>query len=307
MGENGDHGQPVRAFISYAHDDRGHEDRVREFWAFLRGCGVDARLDLAAADRVDWTEWMTREVQDADRVLVIASPAYKRRAGGDAGSGEGRGVQWEARLIRDLFYADQRAGLRRFVPVILPGCSQADIPAWLSPASATYYQVAEFTVAGAEDLLRVLTSQPGVLEPPLGLVPVLPPRGTVSPNATGSAVRPGLRTEIVIQAHLLADGVVDSAAWVAGSLAYCQRGPLPAEVREVWGALGLPGLVAGERLAAAGRALAGVLLDRAGQELVAGLLDRLAPQDTAEVVLCAGGRALGLTNALQGMDDQPSN
>ena len=113
--------------------------------------------------RVDWAEWMTQEVQDADRVLVIASPAYKRRAEGDAGPAEGRGVQWEARLIRDLFYADQQAGLRRFVPVVLPGCSQADIPVWLSPASATHYQVDEFTVAGAEDLLRVLTGQPGVL------------------------------------------------------------------------------------------------------------------------------------------------
>ena len=41
---------------------------------------------------------------------------------------EGRGVQWEARLIRDLFYADQEAGMARFVPVVLPGGSAADIP-----------------------------------------------------------------------------------------------------------------------------------------------------------------------------------
>ena len=85
---------------------------------FLRANGIDARLDLAAeADRVDWAEWMTREVRDADRVLVIASPEYRRRAEGDAGPGEGRGVQFEARLIRDLFYADQEAGMPRFVPV----------------------------------------------------------------------------------------------------------------------------------------------------------------------------------------------
>ena len=287
-------GRPVRVFLSYAHDDADHEGRVREFWAFLRGCGVDARLDLAVADRVDWAQWMTREVQDADRVLVIASPAYKRRAEGDAGPTEGRGVQWEARLIRDVVYADQSAGLRRFLPVVLPGCSQADIPVWLSPASAAYYQVAEFTVAGAEELLRVLTGQPDVLEPPLGPVPVLPPGGTAPPTAAGLAGRPGLRTEVVIQTRLLAEGVVESAAWVAGSLACRQSGPLPAEVREVWGVLGLPGLVAGERMAVAGRALAGVLLDQAGQELVAGLLDGLAPQDTAEVVLCAGGEALAL-------------
>ena len=114
----GGQGRSARVLISYAHDDQGHEERVRGLWVFLRACGIDARLDLAAAaDRVDWAAWMTREVRDADRVLVVASPAYKRRAEGDAGPGEGRGVQWEARLIRDLFYADQDAGIRRFVPL----------------------------------------------------------------------------------------------------------------------------------------------------------------------------------------------
>ena len=69
---------------------------------------------------------------------------------------------------------------------------------------------------------------------------------------------------------------MESAAWAAGALACRRREPLPPQVREVWGALRLPGLVAGERLAAAGRTLAGALLDGQGQELVAGLLGRLA-------------------------------
>ena len=54
--------------------------------------GIDARLDLAVAEqRVDWAEWMTREVRDADYVLVVASPAYKRRAEGDAAPRRGGG------------------------------------------------------------------------------------------------------------------------------------------------------------------------------------------------------------------------
>ena len=78
-------GRPVQVFISYAHDNPEHKGLVRDLWVFLRACGIDATLDLAAAqDRVDWAEWMTREARDADRVLVIASPAYKRRAEGDA-------------------------------------------------------------------------------------------------------------------------------------------------------------------------------------------------------------------------------
>src|ERR1017187_7582423 len=89
----------VRVFVSYAHDDAEHEDRVQKFWLFLREQGIDARLDLPAMEvRQDWAEWMTQQVRDADRVLVIASPAYKRRAEGDARPDEGRGLQWEARL-----------------------------------------------------------------------------------------------------------------------------------------------------------------------------------------------------------------
>src|SRR5215475_7481156 len=89
----GERARPARVFISYAHDDRAHEDRVREFWLFLRAQGVDARLDLPATEqRQDWAQWMTQQVRDAGRVLVIASPEYRRRAEGDALPSEGRGV-----------------------------------------------------------------------------------------------------------------------------------------------------------------------------------------------------------------------
>ena len=152
---------PVRVFVSYAHDDVAHQERVRDFWLFLRANGIDARLDLPAAERrQDWAQWMTREVRDADRIVVVASPEYRRRAEGDAGPDEGRGVQWEARLIRDRFYADQDAGLQLVLPVVLPGGSAEDLPLWLAPASATHYPVTGYTVAGAEALLRVLTGQP---------------------------------------------------------------------------------------------------------------------------------------------------
>ena len=102
----------------------------------------------------------------------------------------------EAGLIRNLMYEDQKAGLRRVLPVVLPGCSPNDIPLWLLPASASYYRVSEFTVSGAEKLLRVLTGQPSEIEPPLGIPPVLPTRSgpasrisrasTLSPATTGT-------------------------------------------------------------------------------------------------------------------------
>src|SRR6266699_2018895 len=69
---------PVRVFVSYAHDDAAHVDRVRELWWFLRAHGVDARLDqLAGEQRQDWAEWMAREVGDAAYVLSVRD-TFKR-------------------------------------------------------------------------------------------------------------------------------------------------------------------------------------------------------------------------------------
>ena len=102
-----------------------------------------------------------------------------------------------------------------------------------------------------------------------------------------------MHTEVVIEATM-SRGVAESAVWAAGSLAGRCRSPVPPEVAAVWAALGLPGAVAGERLAAAGRALARALLGPDAEMVVAGLLEGMSAQDTAEVVLCADGDALGL-------------
>jgi hypothetical protein len=72
--------------------------------------GIDAVLDLPAAKRrQDWAVWMHRQVRRADFVLVVASPEYRRRSEGDARPDEGRGVQWEAALIREEYYSDRAA------------------------------------------------------------------------------------------------------------------------------------------------------------------------------------------------------
>jgi hypothetical protein len=92
----------------------------------------------------------------------------------------GRGVQWEARLIRERFYADQKTGLQLVLPVVLPGCSPEDIPLWLASASATHYVVSEYTVSGAEQLIRLLTGCP------------LEDGAAAGPGAGSAAARRGL-------------------------------------------------------------------------------------------------------------------
>jgi len=168
---------PARVFISYAHESVTHMSRVRDLWVFLRGNGVDATLDLPATDRRrDWASWMLDEVRDADFVLVVASSEYRRRAEGSAPVEVGRGVAWEAALIREEVYSNRQAAVAKFIPVLLPGATTDDIPAWLGPNTGTSYRISDFSLAGAEDLLRLLTRQPHEVPIPVGPRPVLPTR-----------------------------------------------------------------------------------------------------------------------------------
>ncbi|MGH3916897.1 MAG: SEFIR domain-containing protein, partial [Pseudonocardiaceae bacterium] len=286
---NGAGVEPVRVFISYAHDDAEHEDRVREFWLFLRRNGIDARLDKPAAERrQDWPLWMGRELRRARFVLVVASPAYRQRAEGDAPRGEGRGVQWEARLIRDEVYADHEAALDRIVPVVLPGCVAADIPSWLSPNGSTHYAVAEYTVAGAEELLRLLTGQPSETEPPVGPRPDLPPRGAPEPEH-----RAGLRTELLIHATTRGATLVVDVT-LAGTPLCHRETTVPPELRTVWESLRAGPLVAADRMLSSGRQLAAAVFDERSQHLVAEMLDRLPPGDWVDVVWAGDGPATAL-------------
>lgn len=147
----------VRVFISYAHDNAQHEHKVQRLCDTLREQGIDARIDIPdAVQRQDWPLWMLDQFLEADFVLVIASPEYKRRAEGRAPDGEGLGVQWEASLIRNDLYGNPRTAVHRYLPVILPGCSVSDIPIWMGSNSATHYAVASYTPVGTALLMQVL-------------------------------------------------------------------------------------------------------------------------------------------------------
>jgi hypothetical protein len=168
---------PRRVFVSYAHESTAHIEAVRQLWTLLRANGVDARLDLsAAAQRRDWPLWMMAEFRQADYIVVVASAAYRRRAEGQAGTGDGRGVQFEGGVLRELYYEDRAVWTPRILPVILPGQDTDGIPIFLGPHSATSYRVKELSAAGIEELLRVITDQAAVVEAPLGPVPALAPK-----------------------------------------------------------------------------------------------------------------------------------
>ena len=114
-----------KVFVSYSHDSDEHKEWVLQLSTKLRQNGVDATLDqwdLGAGD--DMTLFMEKGVRDSDRVLVICTDAYVRKA--DAGEG---GVGYErmiitAQLVRDV-------GTAKFIPIIRQSSNAKKVPIFL--------------------------------------------------------------------------------------------------------------------------------------------------------------------------------
>ena len=160
-----------RVFVSYSHDSQQHKMAVLELATFLRTeIGLDVRLDLwDDGPRRDWSEWAIEQLARADFVLVIASPEYRRRTNWDAQDDVGWGARFEAAIIRNNLTRNLRRETERVLPVLLPGRTIEDIPAFLNGHSTTWFSVPETTRTGVADLLAAITGQ--------GQYP-LPDRGT---------------------------------------------------------------------------------------------------------------------------------
>ena len=166
----------VRAFISYAHDDEEHKQRVLRLWTLLRDEGIDAKLDRPAeSDRPFWPDWTAQQFRSAKYVLVVASPQYRERAENDSSSPVGRGVRHEASLMKELLYAEGNEGRQKLIPVVLPGRDVTELPDWLLPAGSTVFRLDSLTPAGVDGLIRAMTGQPRFVEPPLGRLRPRPP------------------------------------------------------------------------------------------------------------------------------------
>ncbi|GAQ67471.1 SEFIR domain-containing protein [Streptomyces scabiei] len=151
-----------RVFVSYAHDDEPHVEQVRLFADFLaRDCGLDVVLDRWDTDRRrDWYLWAAEQVREADFVLVVASPMCRKVGDGQIDNTRHRGLQSELALIRENLHTDRATWTTRLLPVVLPGRTPSDLPAFLQPQSADHYIVSDNTVGGAQDLLRAILRRP---------------------------------------------------------------------------------------------------------------------------------------------------
>lgn len=167
----------VKAVVSWAHGNGDWQATVAEFAFELRKLGIDANIDLIhLQDRaVDWTTYGPRAIEESDFVLIAVSAAYKERWEGTNDPGTGAGAAREANTLKTLFGDDQEAFYGKVKMVILPGATRDDIPTELR-AVVHRFQIATIDEPSLEGLLRVLTDQPEFVAPPVGSVPLLPPK-----------------------------------------------------------------------------------------------------------------------------------
>lgn len=160
-------GDPIKVFISYAHDPAlpGHQDRALELATSLRLRGIEANIDRYVENTpIHWPIWMAEQVKEAEFVLCLASPLYKERFEQKGDATKGRGARWEGLIITEEMYFNINAGPKKFISVLMDGASVEDIPDLLHPLGYTHYVYPDQD----EALYRRITNQPAVVPPPLG-------------------------------------------------------------------------------------------------------------------------------------------
>ena len=156
---------PIRVFISYSGTSHLHKDWVVELATYLRSNGLDARLDRwHLRGGMDLPQWMTNELQLADRVIVITDSRYTERADGRIG-----GVGWETMLIQGDMFSRPPDDFR-YIVVVREDDFSSGVPTYLK----TKYSV-HWTSDGDESELRTeLLKELYNVEkaPPIGEPPV---------------------------------------------------------------------------------------------------------------------------------------
>ena len=138
-------------FISYSWDDTTHKSWVKEFADFLTSKGFEVALDqndLVLGDELP--EYMEVQIRNAEYVLVICTPEYKKRADERIG-----GAGYESSIIAGELYTTQQK--RKFIPVLRAGTWASAQPYFLIGKMGANLCFEDFEGAEMSNLLATLT------------------------------------------------------------------------------------------------------------------------------------------------------
>ncbi|GIF96985.1 CHAT domain-containing protein [Catellatospora citrea] len=258
--------QAGHVVISYAPDDAGHVEAVRDLWILLRAAGVDARLATTSVSS-------PAELQGAAAVVVVGSPLYREVAAAEP-AGEHTQLWQAARSIEELAGGAEKSAA--VLPVVLPGGAAGHLPAFLSAHTAPLFRLRTLSRRGVAALVGALHERCGSADP---------------------TPRHELRLAVSV-----ADGRVRCATTLSGTL-LCERDELlPFGRDEVWSLLDLPD--AQTRLARLGQRLSEALFDADCLDQLTTLVTKSAEGTVVDIVIEADGAAHELPFELIQLTDQ---
>lgn len=118
--------QTITVFVSYSHDDESHMQWVRKFVTDLRdGGGFTVLYDQDLEKGASLPRFMENGIANSDKVLVIGTPEYKRKASLSTGAGFEEaiiGTEYLQNIDSTKFYPILRSGsFSTSFPMILAG------------------------------------------------------------------------------------------------------------------------------------------------------------------------------------------
>jgi formylglycine-generating enzyme required for sulfatase activity len=156
--------KPPKVFISYAWES---DTRiwVRELATRLRSNGVHAILDqwdVAPGDSLP--EFMEISVSASDFVLVVCTPAYKRKSD----SSDPSGVGYEKGVITGELFVKRNQ--RKFIPILRKGKWLDSAPSWVLGKNYIDLRGTPYSEDNYQELLRTIYGK-RIPPPPLGNPP----------------------------------------------------------------------------------------------------------------------------------------
>ena len=181
---------PPKAFISYSHDSAEHKAWVLKLASDLRGMGVDVELDqwdLVLGQ--DVSLFMQNGIAKADRVVMVCSGDYVRKAEGGVG-----GVGFERLIVTSEVV--QSIDTIKFIPAIRNNNSKATVPSFLGPRFYVDFRNDHEYQDKLEELARHIHGAPATSKPPIGPNPF---SGT--PPATPATSQPIVNQEKLLDSE----------------------------------------------------------------------------------------------------------
>ncbi|MDA0767584.1 MAG: toll/interleukin-1 receptor domain-containing protein [Verrucomicrobia bacterium] len=206
------HTIPV-VFISYSHDSREHKQWVARLASALLAQGVQVILDqwdLEPGD--DVPKFAEAAVKAADRVLMICTEPYVRKANDGKGGVGYEAMIVTAELVRDL-------GTRKFIPIIRQDGGGKEVPDCVSTRLYVDFSLDDEFDRALTELLETLHKAKHRAKPPLGPDPFthlnVPSVGTLEKRAAAEIQFEKALADPA-EAYRLATGIIaadDAVTW----------------------------------------------------------------------------------------------